>query len=469
MKRIKAVRIFFTVLMLALCIYLCLYSALNYRKLFDNDYNSRTRLLSGQNRRGDIYSSDGYLLAHTITETDSSGNTAERREYPFGNVFSHIVGYSVYGRSGIEDLEDYYLVRSNVSLSSKAEYAAAGEKYPGNTVITSLNAVLQCAAEEALRGYKGAVIVSEPSTGRILACVSKPDFDPNTIARDWDTITADNSSGQLINRATQGLYPPGSTFKILDSAAFIEQDPEAAKGYRYECKGSITRDGQTISCYHGDIHYTVDFMESFVRSCNCSFANIGLSLDTPEFIRQLKGMYFNKALPFDLPAAVSRVPEKADSDADIMQLSIGQGTTLMTPLHMNVITAAIANHGVMMQPYVIDAVVTAQGDDLAVYHPKELKNAMSSTAAEEIASMMEETVLTGTARNIQDERYTAAGKTGSAEYSDSDSVSHAWFTGYAPAKDPEICITVVLEGAGSGSQAAVPAAKHVMDAWFDTH
>ncbi|MBR2122401.1 MAG: penicillin-binding protein 2 [Lachnospiraceae bacterium] len=469
MKRIRAVSNFFTVLMLALCVYLCLYSALSYRKLFDNDYNGRTRLLSGQNRRGDIYSSDGYLLAHTAAVVDDTGNITEKREYPFGSIFAHIVGYSAYGRSGIEDLEDYYLVRSNISLSKKAEYAENSEKYPGNTVITSLNAMLQCAAEEALRGYRGAIIVSEPATGRILACVSKPDFDPNTIAENWENITSDNSSGSLINRATQGLYPPGSTFKILDAAAFIEQDQEAAGEYSYECTGSITRDGQTISCYHGDIHYTVDFTDSFVRSCNCSFANIGLLLDRPKFFRLLDGLYFNRPLPFDLPAAISRAPKEAGSDADIMQLSIGQGTLVMTPLHMNMITAAIANRGIMMQPYVIDSVVTAQGDDLTVFHPRELKRAMSSTAAEMIASMMEETVLGGTARGIRNERYTAAGKTGSAEYSDTGSQSHAWFTGYAPAEDPRICITVVLEGAGSGSQAAVPAAKHVMDAWFDTH
>lgn len=464
MRGIRIVKVFFLVLMLLLAGQLVLYAAFHYRRLFDNDYNSRTRLLSGQNRRGTIYSSDGYVLAETRTDADGT----DRRVYPFGNVFSHIVGYSANGGSGIEDLQDYYLVRSDISVFHKADYEEQGMKFPGNTVQTTLHAGLQCAAADAMEGYRGAVIITEPATGRILACVSRPDFDPNTIAAKWQEITSDTESGQLVNRAFQGTYPPGSTFKIIDAAAFWEQDAEGAENYRYTCTGTFTAGDETIRCYGGDIHGPLDFTDSFVRSCNCSFANIGLLLDRNRTAAMMKRMYFDRALPFDLPSSTSRaIPDRDCTDADRIQLAIGQGTAVMSPLHMNMITAAVANDGVMMKPYVTDAVLTADGDDIRVFHPSEAGRVFSSRTAQKLSAMMEETVLSGTARGLRSDGWTAAGKTGSAEYSDDPSLSHAWFTGYAPAESPEICITVILEGAGSGAQAAVPAARKILDAWFD--
>ena len=465
MRRMKTVRIFYTALMLLLAVYLVLYAASSYRKLFDNDYNSRTRLLSGRNTRGTIYSADGYILAETQKDP---ADGKDRRVYPFGNVFSHIIGFSANGGSGIEDLQDYYLVRSDIAVYHKADYEKNGEKYPGNTVMTTLHAGLQCAAEEAMRGYRGAMIITEPSTGRILACVSKPDFDPNTIVRDWEEITADTASGQLVNRAFQGAYPPGSTFKIIDAAAFLEQDAQAAADYGYTCTGTFTAGDETIHCYGGEVHYDLDFTGSFVRSCNCSFANIGLLLDRGKLRGMMNRMYFDRKLPFDMPASVSRaIPDRNCPDADMIQLSIGQGTAVMSPLHLNMITAAAANGGIMMKPYAVDAVLTADGDDIRVFHPSEAGRVFSPETADALTGMMAETVQSGTARGLRSEAWTAAGKTGSAEYSEQEELSHAWFTGFAPAEDPQVCITVILEGAGSGSQAAVPAARKVLDAWFD--
>ena len=202
---------FFVILFLGMMGYLCYFVATNEQEIFNNSYNSRQELLLSQNYRGSIYARDGEVLAYS----DLDGEENETRMYPYDEMFSHVVGFSTHGRTGIEAQANYYLINSNAPISDKVVNDMAGVKNPGDDVFTTLDVKLQETAYKALGVYDGAIIITEPSTGKVLAMVSKPDFNPNEVDAMWEELAGDTESGRLLNRATQGLYPPGSTFKII--------------------------------------------------------------------------------------------------------------------------------------------------------------------------------------------------------------------------------------------------------------
>ena len=440
----------FIILFLGMIGYITHYSATHKQELINNSYNGRQQMLLAKNRRGDILAADGEVLARTV---ESDGE--EVREYPYKNLFSHAVGYSVNGRMGVEAAANYYLINSNAPLSEKAGMDISEEKYPGDTVYTTLDVNLQQVASTALGVYRGAIVVTEPATGRILAMVSKPDFDPEKIEEQWDDFLEDEESGILLNRVTQGLYPPGSTFKIVTALEYIRENPETYDSYSYNCSGAIKRGEDRIQCYHGTTHGSVDFERSFAKSCNTSFANIGLSLDRGAFSSTLDDLLFNQELPLGFNYSQSRVDMGVNTtDSEMMQISIGQGTTGITPMHLNMITCAIANQGTLMKPYLVDRVENSAGSVVKSFEPSSYRRIISADEASELSALMAGVVTNGTASRLKDLSYTAAGKTGSAEYGTVKGDSHAWFTGFAPAENPEICVTIIIEGAGAGGDYA---------------
>ncbi len=453
---------FFVTVFLAMIVYLAYFVATNEQEMINNSYNSRQEIILSKNYRGSIYSADGSVLAQTVFTQDGQ----EIREYPYENLFSHVIGYSTNGRIGVEDFCNYYLINSDISLAQKVSNATAGVKNPGNNVYTTLNLKMQQAASDAMGIYKGAIIVTEVSTGRVLTMVSKPDFDPNEIVAIWDDLLEDEESSVLMNRVTTGLYPPGSTFKMLTSLEYIRENPGSYSSYSYNCTGSYKENGNTIRCYHNMQHGRVDFFKSFAKSCNTSFTNIGMDLEKDAFTETLGDLWFGKNLGLDFVTAISQTPVSEDiSEEDMMQVSIGQGTVQMTPIHLNMITAAIANDGVMMRPYLVDYVESAEGDRVHTYKSRIYGTVMSEEESAILQELMAEVVERGTATEISGYGYTVAGKTGSAEYN-SKRDSHAWFTGFAPVENPQIAITVIIEGAGSGGDYAAPIARRVLDAYF---
>lgn len=460
---IIAVTWLFVTVFLGMMVYICYYSVTNRQELINNSYNGRQQILTAKNIRGTIYAGDGKVLAETTV--DSAG--AEKREYQYENLFAHVVGYATNGRAGIEALGNYYLINSNAPLSEKASDDVAGKKYPGDSVYTTLDVELQQVAYNAMGIYKGAIIVSEPSTGKILAMVSKPDYDPNQIDAIWKDVVEDKESGILLNRVTQGLYPPGSTFKIITALEYIRENPDSYQNYSFNCTGSFSDGADRINCYHGQSHGSEDFTKSFAKSCNSSFANIGLTLDRKSFRDTLDTLLFNTELPVKMNYSRSRIDVNPDSsNAEMMQTAIGQGTTGMTPIHLNMITNAIANEGTLMQPYLMDHVENSTGTVIKQFAPASYKRLMTEEEAAALTNLMHEVVESGTASRLKGLTYTAAGKTGSAEYSSVKEDSHAWFTGFAPAEAPEISVTIIIEGAGSGGDYAVPIAKRIFDAYF---
>ncbi|MBD5547420.1 MAG: penicillin-binding protein 2 [Lachnospiraceae bacterium] len=462
-KEIVIVTWAFTFLFLCMAGYITHYAITHRQELINNSYNGRQQMLIAQNRRGRIYAADGNILAQTVE--DEEGN--EKREYPYQNLFSHVVGYASNGRMGVEAQANYYLINSNAPLSQKAALDVSGEKYPGDDVYTTLNVELQQVASTALGIYQGAIIVTEPGTGKILAMVSKPDFNPEQISDMWDELIQDEESSVLLNRATQGLYPPGSTFKIVTALEYIKENPDTYQNYNYNCTGAITRGEDRIQCYHGTVHGQVGFERSFAKSCNTSFANMGLLLDRGRFERTLDQLLFNQELPVSFSYNKSRVDmSEQTSDSEMMQISIGQGTTAVTPLQLNMITCAVANDGILMKPYLIDYVQNSAGTNVKTFSPSAYGNLMDSKDAAILKELMTDVVEEGTATRLKGLPYTAAGKTGSAEYGTVKGESHAWFTGFAPAEDPQICVTIIIEGAGAGGDYAVPIAKRIFDAYF---
>lgn len=455
--------VFFTLLFCALIGYLGYFVATSEQDMINNSYNSRQEILLSQNYRGSIYSADGEILAETTLDAEQN----ETRNYPYKNLFSHIVGYSTQGRMGVEALANYYLINTNTSLNNKVANDMAGVKNPGDNVYTTLNVGIQQVADEQLSIYKGAVVVTEVKTGKILALVSHPDFDPNQISELWDSLIQDDKSSVLVNRATQGLYPPGSTFKIVTALEYIRENPDSYKKYSFQCPGYYKAGDSRISCYHGTSNGQIDFVTSFAKSCNSSFANIGMSLDRGAFSDTLDTLLFGEKLPLTLTYSQSSVQvSESMGDAEMMQTSIGQGKTQITPVHLNMITSAIANGGVLMKPYVIDHVENDAGSVVKTFKPSEYKRLMSEEEADKLTELLTAVVEEGTARKLKGLSYTAAGKTGSAEYNNVKGDSHAWFTGFAPAEDPEVCVTIIVEGAGSGGDYAVPIARRIFDAYF---
>lgn len=434
-------------------------------KFINSPYNTRQELFTQKVVRGAIYTADGVTLAETVT--DAEGN--ETRKYPYGRIFAHVVGYSTHGTSGIESMANFNLLRSNIFYVEKAVSDLQGEKSPGDSVTTTLDYNLQLRAFDALGTYDGAVVVMEPATGKILAMVSKPDFDPNTIAEDWEDMVSDgNNNSMLLNRATQGLYPPGSTFKIFTTLAYMHQNVDY-ENYSFNCQGEYTLGNKTIHCHSNKRHGTENLKESFANSCNSSYASLGLTLDLDEFSALCERMLFNTALPTSFESSKSSfVLAQGDGNSAVMETAIGQGKTLVTPLHMALVTSAIANDGVLMKPYVIDHTTDADGAPVEQYEPQEYGELLLESDAAIMQEYMRSVVESGTAAKLRNDRYEVAGKTGSAEFSSSSDASHSWFVGYAhQTGKQDIAVAIIVEDSGIGSEYAVPIAQEIFDAYYN--
>ena len=463
-REFAVVTYLFLAIFLGWIVYFVWFLAFRAEDILNNSYNARLDTYEDQVIRGSILSDDGTALAYTYVDDD--GN--ETRVYPYGSQFAHVVGYTTNGGAGIESLAEYYLLRSNDSIVSQVINDLTGDKDTGDNVVTTLNVDVQTAAEEALGSYYVAVVAIDPETGAILAMVSNPGYDPNTIAEDYEMYSEyEATSSILVNRATQGLYAPGSTFKIFAALEYLEENGYT-DSYSYSCSGSITSGTQTIRCAGGTAHGSLNLESAFAKSCNGAFVNIGLSMDQSAYVDLVNASLFNSSLPCEFTYNQSSFSLTADSDyALVMQTVIGQGDTLVTPYHMALLTAAIANDGVLMTPYVIDYTETADGETVETFETGvEYGEIFTAQQASALQELMAAAVDYGTASALSGKSYTAYGKTGTAQYSDGDS-THAWFIGYAEQDGKQIAIAVIAEEAGGGSTYAVPVAEAAFDAYFN--
>lgn len=459
-KEYTFVSVFFVLIFAGLIGYLIYFDGVKSDSFVNSPYNTRQDTFSDRVVRGQILSADGEILAQT--EVDDDGT--ETRNYPYSNIFAHVVGYDTNGKSGLESEANFQLLTSHEFFLEQIKNEFMGTKNTGDNVVSTLNADLQTTAYNSLGDRKGAVVALEPSTGKILAMVSKPDFDPNSISQNWDVLVNDETNSSLLNRATMGQYPPGSTFKVVTALNYF-RSKGSLNGFSYNCQGTITLDDHTIRCYNGTVHGQEDFYTAFANSCNCAFAEIGTELGGSSLKETSEDLLFNQKLPL---TSYRKSTFSLDGNSPvplIMQTSIGQGNTLVSPMHMALITSAIANNGVLMKPYLIDKVVNTSGDVVSSNDPESYKRLMTSNEAALLGKLMKGVVESGTASSLNGRGYTAAGKTGSAEYDENGS-SHSWFIGYSNVDNPDLVVAIIVEGGGTGSEAAVPIAADLFDAYY---
>ncbi len=392
------------------------------------------------------------------------------RVYTGPASLAHLVGYEdpKYGTAGLEAAYNAALLglEPRVSVRSALRRLALGEGRRGCDLVLSVDLGVQRAAERAMAGRRGAVVALDPRTGAVLAILSNPGFDPNRISSDWDRLAA--APAPLFNRATLGLYPPGSTIKPLIAAVALRAGAVRADE-AFECAGTIPvasggreADAREISCPSGASHGLVRLSDAIALSCNVAFAQVGWKLGPARLYNGLREFGFGQALPFDVAATAGRAPSVRDLDrAAVAQIAIGQGELVTSPLHMAVAIGAIANGGSMLRPFAVSEVRSPSG---AVWRarPAALGRPVPRDVARAVVDMMVEAVTRGTARSAAIPGVRVAGKTGTAQ--NPHGAPHAWFAGFAPADDPQVVVVVVVENGGSGGAVAGPVGREVMRA-----
>ena len=460
---ILVVTYLFSALFILLIGYFVYFNVFVSEDIISSAYNVRINALAQTLIRGDIVSNDGTILAETLV--DEYGD--EVRYYPFGRIFSHVVGTSEINQSGIELSQNFYLLQSNENPILNAIKDIRGQKNEGDRVVTTLDAMLQEVAYNALGENDGAVIAIEPSTGKILAMVSKPDYNPNTILSDYDFIISEEGNQSLLNKSTFGLFIPGSIFKSFTTLAYT-RDGRDVNNYAYTCEGQINlSNSEYISCYNHTVHGYLDFWGSYAYSCNASFGNMGLELDVDPLKQTCESLFFNSSLPTDIAHKSSQfeLPNDA-SDWEVAATAIGQGKTEVTPLHMAIFASAVANGGNLMEPYLVDSIETADGGRrVKKYLPESYGQILTTSEAGLLGSLMEDVGSYGTAQSLSGYGYSVAGKTGTAEVSGKG--DNSWFIGYAPADQPQIAICVLVENDEGYYASALPVANAIFQNYLN--
>ncbi len=450
-----------SVLMIGLMIYIMHFMVADKDEVIANAANTRLDSYASDVIRGDIVTSDKKIIAT---------NDGDTRYYPYDDLFAHVGGYSKYTKAGIELVGNYYLLESHANIVERAFHTLREEKNEGDTVVSTLNYELQKTAYDALGGADGAVVVMEPDTGKILAMVSKPDFNPNDIDAVWEEANSENSkSSVLLNRATQGLYPPGSTFKILTTLAFMRQNPKNFEEYYYNCSSEEQIfNNVTIHCFGRKIHGEEDLSDALANSCNQAYADIGTGLNVNKWRDMLESLLFNKSLPYTDASATSRFYLDGRSDKGyIPQTAFGQGDTLITPLHNAMITAAIANGGLMMKPYLIDSIENYKGTRIKKFSPSSYDTLLTSDEVDILTGYMRKVVTNGTAADyFAGAAYDAAGKTGTAEY-DNGNHDYSWFVGFSNVEKPDVVVSIIIEESDVNGIKASAVARKIFDAYYN--
>jgi penicillin-binding protein A len=472
-----------TGLMVALVVATTYWQAWAAGDLADRQDNQIQRVAQFTIERGLIVAGKTTLAANDPKKV--SGRTLYFRRYPQNGLAAHVVGYSTQerARAGLERSRNDYLIAANENLSTvyrRTIDELKGATIQGNDLQLTLNLRAQQVAMNALAGRCGSVVALEPATGKVLVMASFPTFDQNVIAEDFaaiDQIRAPcKPAAPLYNRATYGLYAPGSIFKVVTLAAALESG-EYGPDSRFDDPGYCTVYGRRVNNYDTTNPFgRVDLRDALVNSINSVFCNIGLELGAGAIVDQAKKFGFYEDPPLETPEN-ERAPSglyeggelfdpKVDSDVDAGRFAFGQERLLVTPLQMAMVAAGIANNGVVMEPHVIDRIVSPKDSIVVRSKPDEYGRAVKSETASRIASMMRDAVDHGTGTAAKIPGLSIGGKTGTAE-TGVEGTNNAWFICFAgpEGKRPAVAIAVVLEQQnGTGGTLAAPIAREVLQA-----
>lgn len=428
--------------------------------LLNHPRNRRLQILEETVQRGKIIDSRGNMLAGTTVE-----NGRNKRIYPFGDLTAHITGYESkrYGRTGLESSFNGSLLGFTRDFADSDFWSLkrfqTSEK--GNDLILSIDLSLQKLAYQKLGRRKGAIVAIEPSTGRVLAMVSKPGYNPQLLENDWQKLSTDPES-PLLNRTTQGLYPPGSTFKVVTAAGILKQNPESINR-SFDAPGYIVVEGRRIE--DRQAKGKLNFTQAFALSSNYVFATLGIEMGANRLAGMATSFLINDRIPFDLDVSTGRFP-LPQSKLELAEAAIGQGRILTTPLNMALIAASVANKGAIMSPRLVDEIHSPGGSVIWQSDPQVLTKAVPEDTASLLRDMMVASVNRGTGIQAAIPGTLVAGKTGTAE--NPHGIPHAWFIGFAPASNPKVAVAVIIENGGTGGREAAPIAREIIRAVIKT-
>jgi peptidoglycan glycosyltransferase len=436
--------------------------------------------------RGLIYAADGKTRFAANRQKRVQGQTWYLRRYPTEELVAQLVGYSTIQRSrtGLEESLNDYLTASNADLTTlldRARDTLTGETRQGNDVVTTIRLEPQQVAMDALSGTCGSVVALEPKTGRLLVSASTPSYDPNLAEENFRQIEqiqgpCENAS-PLVNRATADLFIPGSTFKVVTATAALDSGKYTPES-RFDDPGYCIEYGQRVSNYADQggpqVYGNIDFATALENSVNSVFCNIGKQIGPNLILDYAERFGFYEDPPLETPSE-ERLPSglynrgklyrpENPQDVDPGRLAFGQERLLATPLQMAMVVAAVANGGTLMEPRVVERIVSPKGKTISRFDPKQYSEVMKPQTAADLTDMMTSVVSSGTATSAQISGVEVAGKTGTAETGRSGA-NDTWFIAFAPANDPEVAIAVALhDQSGTGGSTAAPIAKAVMEA-----
>ncbi|MFB0625836.1 peptidoglycan D,D-transpeptidase FtsI family protein [Streptomyces sp. AB3(2024)] len=479
-KPLRRISLFCGLLVLALLIRTNWLQYVQAEDLSTRKENRRVQIAQYATERGNIIVQGQPVTGSAVTD---GSDYKYKRTYLDGPLWAPVTGYAsqAFGSTQLESLDDGILTGNDDRLFFDRTIGMfTGEKKQGGNVVTTLNAAAQKAAYEKLGTKKGAVAAIDPRTGAILALVSTPSYDPSTFAGNSKTdgkawvALKDSEDKNLVNRALRETYPPGSTFKVVTAAAALENgvvsdiNAPTDTPEPYVLPGTKT---PMVNHASGCEKATLNF--ALQVSCNSVFANMGDKVGRDKMVETAQKFGFNND-KIDIPVrAFASVYDKTMGKDGNAQSSIGQFNTAATPLQMAMVTAAIANDGKLMKPYMVDQLTAPNLDTIEKHEPQEMSRPVSPANAQKIQQMMVNVVEHGTGENAKIKGVTVGGKTGTAQHGEKNAKRpYAWFIAYADNPDgtSPVAVAVVIEDSAadrediSGGGLAAPVAKAVMEA-----
>ncbi|ADL50151.1 peptidoglycan D,D-transpeptidase FtsI family protein [Clostridium cellulovorans] len=463
-NNVKKVMIVYLIIFISLISYITYFILFTGPKIEDRSDNQRLWAQRNEVLRGTIY--DKNMTPLSQSTRNSEGNQV--RTYNGGAYTAHALGFedARYGITGLENKYDSYLMKDN--HSKIIDSILSGEKRKekiGESVVTTLDINLQKKAYEALGNNKGSIVVLDVKTGGILAMVSKPSYDPNDLEAQWEGLQS-SENRPLLNRSVSGLYPPGSTFKVITSLSAIENLQGITEEIFNDDGALEIGGGYSLKNDSGEVLGKINLEEALAYSSNVVFGDIGIRLGNKKLRDTAEALYFNNDTPADgIVIDNSIFPKYSDNEeGNIAQSAIGQAGVLASPIQMALVAATIAHGGEMMEPHMVSRIIDKDSKLVEEIKPKSLGQKVPTNAANLVRSYMRSVVTGGTGVNVSSKNVQVAGKTGTAD--NETGSPHSWFIGFAPYDNPEIAIAVVAEGAGYGAQVAVPAASKVINQYF---
>jgi len=429
-----------------------------------------------------------------------------RRDYLYHDFAAHSLGYvgeidkeelqqfgnpkfqggDIIGKAGLEKYYDNIL--RGEKGGKEVEVDASGQEIavllyqkpvPGEDLVLTIDRDLQLYGENLLFNKKGSIIISDPNSGEILALVNRPSFSPNIFANgisssDWQRLSSD-ADYPLTNRSVQGVYSPGSIFKVVTAIAALEEGV-TDRNRKIYCSGSFELAGQVFTCWDETGHGSLSMVDAIAHSCNIYFYTLGNDLGIERFNKYMQKFGLGEKTGIDLPEeAIGIIPSAQWKErevkeiwfpGDTINLSIGQGYLLLTPLQVHHIITTIAAEGEVYKLHLVKKIISADGNTVKEIKPETYRKLNFSPDTFKIVKEgLRQTILKGTGWRANIKELAVAGKTGTAENPQGE--THAWFIGFAPYENPEICITVFLENGGEGGEAAAPIARAMLEKYSD--